>query len=1545
MSSADKSDYEIAVIGMAGRFPGAKNVDEFWQNLSDGVESISFFSEDELEASSVSPALRRRANYVPAGAVLDNVEFFDASFFGFNPREAELMDPQQRFFLECAWEALEAAGYDPERYDGRVGVYAGSSMNTYLLNNLYSNRDLIESVSGFQTVIGNDKDHLPTWVSYKLNLTGPGVNVQSACSTSLVAVHLACQSLLNHESDIALAGGVSIRVPSRSGYLYEEGGINSPDGRCRAFDANAQGTVAGEGVGVVVLKRLADALNARDCVHAVIKGSAINNDGSLKVGYTAPSIDGQAAVIAEALEMAMAEPESITYLETHGTGTALGDPIEVAALTQAFRARTAKRSFCAIGSVKTNIGHLDAAAGVASLIKTILALKHRRLPPSLHYEQPNPRIDFASSPFYVNAKLSEWRSEGSRRRAGVSSFGIGGTNAHVVLEEAPPASASKGSRPRHLLIISAKTSSALETATANLSAYLRVHPEVDLGDVAYTLQVGRRVFQHRRALVCRGTEDAVTVLEALDPKQVFTSCQEQRSRPIVFMFSGQGAQYLNMGAELYAAEPAFRDEIDLCSQLLEPHLGVDLRRVLYPDEQQSEEASRQLDQTLITQAALFSVEYALARLWMKWGVYPQAMIGHSIGEYVAACLAGVFSLEDGLSLIAARGKLMQQLRGGAMVAVPLSESDLRPLLNRKLSAAAINSPSLCVVSGQPEAAEEFEREVADRGLNCRRLHASHAFHSEMMEPILAAFTEEVRKIELKPPQIPYISNVSGTWITADEATDPNYWARHLRQTVRFSEGIAELLKDPDRIFLEVGPGHTLTTLVRQQPAAAQRVVLASLRHPQQQQSDTDFLLNTLGRLWLAGVEIDWFSFHEGERLRRVPLPTYPFERERYWIEPRTQPNETGLGQRALTKKSGVAEWFYTHSWKRSAPPEVLTDKKNAGDNSRWLVFAGEGDLGAQLVKQLEQTGHHVVTVVAGDQFARLRDRTYTINPRRRGDYNLLLEALRSAHESPQLIAHLWTVARNDDSPVSADSFEESQYSGFFSLIFLAQALGEQRTDDSVRIVSVSSGLHEVTGEEALRPERATVLGPCKVIAQEYPNITCRSIDIVTPQSGSASEQRLVSRLIREIAQDAPDPVVAYRRNHRWTQLFEPVRLDDSPVPRLRERGVYIITGLDDFSLALAEHLAQTVRGRLLLIAPSNFPQRNDWDTWVESNHDQDELSDTLSKIMAIEKSGAEVVIARAELTDREKMERAINEIRKRFGQINGIIHSASVTGGGMIQLKTPEAAASVLDQKIKGALVLNSLFKDEALDFFVLFSSTLSITGVFGQVDYCAANAFLDAFARSDDAPPNTIVINWGTSQWENWQQPLSGSAEMPAQLKQAQEMYGITVQEGVDAIRRILSNPLPQVVVSTQDFQALLDQQNAFSASSLLEELEKSRRLAPAHSRPESGAAYVPPGNRVEQTITEFWQDLFGIKQVGIHDNFFDLGGNSLLAIQLVSRLRKAFQIELPMSKLFESPTVTELARAVAASQEEQRQFSEMSRLLDDIENLSPEEVQARLG
>lgn len=877
---------EIAIIGMSCRVPKAKDIDELWQNLRDGVESISFFSAQELESEGIDSTLLNNPSYVKASSILSDIELFDASFFDFNPRKAEIMDPQHRLFLECAWDVLENAGYDSENYEGAIGVYAGVGMNTYLLNNLYPNRNLLESLGDFQVMIGNDKDFLSTCVSYKLNLKGPSINVQTACSTSLVAVHLASQSLLNGECDMALAGGVTVRVPEKAGYFYREGMIFSPDGHCRAFDARSQGTVGGSGVGIVVLKRLEDALADGDCIHAVIKGSAINNDGSLKVGYTAPSVDGQAGVIAEAQAIAGVDPETISYVETHGTGTSLGDPIEIAALTQAFGTTTDKKGFCAIGSVKTNVGHLDTAAGVVGLIKTVLALKHKLLPPSLHFEKPNPKIDFVKSPFYVNTNLSEWKTDGTPRRAGISSFGIGGTNAHVVLEEALALEPSGPSRPWQLIVLSAKTRSALDTATANLGKHLQQNPDLNLADVAYTLSQGRRAFSHRRMLLCQNQDEADLALSSPGSPRVFTNSQEAGARSITFMFSGQGAQYVNMALELYQTESVFRAQIDQCAEILKPQLGRDLRHVLYPSMERVAAATQQLQETEIAQPALFVFEYALAQLWMQWGVRPQTMLGHSIGEYVAACLAGVFSLEEALTLVAARGQLMQQLPAGKMLAVSLPVTEIQSLLSRSLDLAAINGPSLCVVSGPTEAVELFQKQLVEQGVEYRHLHTSHAFHSHMMEPILIPFAQRVKQVSLKPPQIPYLSNVTGTWITAAEVTSPEYWVRHLRQTVHFAESLQQLLTDPEQILLEVGPGQTLSTLAKRHPEkASEQVVLSSVSHPQKSQSDVAFLLTTFGQLWLTGVDVNWAGFYAQEQRYRLPLPTYPFERQRYWIEP------------------------------------------------------------------------------------------------------------------------------------------------------------------------------------------------------------------------------------------------------------------------------------------------------------------------------------------------------------------------------------------------------------------------------------------------------------------------------------------------------------------------------------------------------------------------------------------------------------------------------------------------------------------------------------
>ena len=904
----------IAVIGMAGRFPGAPTLEQFWRNLAEGVESISFFGPEELAAQGIDPALAEDRRYVPARGVLSGAEMFDAAFFGLTPREAELMDPQHRVLLECAWEALEQAGYAAQGLGGRTAVFAGAGLNTYLLQNLLPNRELLAKVGELPAILLNNNDFLTTRISYKLDLRGPSALVQTACSTGLVAVHMACQSLLGGECDMALAGAVSITFPQLSGYLHQEGGVMSPDGHCRAFDAQAGGAVEGAGAGMVVLKRLADAIADGDFVHAVIRGSAANNDGASRVGFTAPSVDGQSEVIRESLMMADVDPATVTYVEAHGSGTPLGDPIEIAALTQAFDSGVGSADGrCAVGSVKTNVGHLNTAAGMAGLLKTVLALEHRAIPASLHFSSPNPQIDFAGGPFYVNTELTPWESEGPRR-AGVSSFGLGGTNLHAVLEEAPEPEPSGPARPWQLLVLSAKSAAALDAMAADLAAYLEAQPDLDsaaLADIGWTLQVGRRLFPHRRALVCRDAAEVRALLTTPDPARVANAVEGSSGRPVVFLFPGLGDHYVDMGRELYATEPRFREELDRCADFLQPLLGLDLREAIFAGSSDSaggagvgidlrallrrgggsgveDEALRRLSRTKVAQPALFAVEYALAQLLLSWGIRPAAMIGYSIGEYVAACLAGVMSLPDALTLVALRAQRIEELPGGAMLAVPLPEAEVQPFLGRLgggLELAATNGPHLTVVGGPEEAIARLEAELIGRGAACLRLHATHAFHTQALAPALAPLLEAARQVRFQPPAIPFLSNVTGTWITDADATDPAYWGRHMVGTVRFAEGLAELLGDPARVLLEVGPGSTLTTLARQHPRAAAPVALSTMRRGSDERSDVFSLLEALGRLWLAGVTIDWPAFHAGARRRRVPLPTYPFERQRFWIDP------------------------------------------------------------------------------------------------------------------------------------------------------------------------------------------------------------------------------------------------------------------------------------------------------------------------------------------------------------------------------------------------------------------------------------------------------------------------------------------------------------------------------------------------------------------------------------------------------------------------------------------------------------------------------------
>jgi amino acid adenylation domain-containing protein len=1516
--AADSLD--VAVVGMAGRFPGARDLDAFWQNLRDGVESISFFTEEEVEGTGVEPAVARGPNYVKAGGVLEGAELFDASLFSFYPREAALMDPQHRVFLECAWEALEHAGYNPDSYKALIGVYAGTSINTYLLFNLFSNPDLTGVTEIYQLAIGNDKDFLPTRVSYKLNLRGPSINIQTACSTSLVATHLACQDLLGYQCDLALAGGVSIRLPQKRGYLYQEGSIASPDGHCRAFDARARGTIGGNGVGIVVLKRLEDALADGDTIHTIIRGSAINNDGALKVGYTAPSVDGQADVIATAQMIAGVDPETISYIETHGTGTSLGDPIEIAALTQVFRASTQAKQFCAIGSVKPNIGHLDAGAGVASLIKTVLALKHKQIPPSINFERPNPQIDFENSPFYVNAALSDWETDNLPRRAGVSSFGIGGTNAHVVVEEAPPREPSGPSRPWQLLTLSARTPSALDAATANLAAHLRQYPDLNLADVAYTCHVGRKVFEHRRTVLCRDMEEAMDALESLDPERVLTGPGESEESSVVFMFTGQGAQYANMALGLYRHEPVFREEVDRCAELLEPLLDLDLRTMIYPAEGEEEAADEQLRQTAITQPALFVIEYALAKVWMSWGIEPQAMIGHSSGEYVAACLAGVFALEDALALMVARGRMMQGMPGGAMVSVSLTEQDIEPYLDEDLSVGALNAPGISTVSGTYEAVDALEARLEEDGVAYRRLRTSHAFHSPMMEPILEPFAERVAQCSRRKPRIPFISNVTGTWITPEQATDPRYWARHLRQTVRFADGVSELLKEPSWVLLEVGPGRTLSSLARRNSEyTPDRVALSSLRHPKTQEPDEAFILNALGALWLAGVWVDWHGFYAQERRHRLPLPTYPFERQRYWVEPGDQGARLDTRPKDLHKNPEVAEWFYMPSWKRADLTATPGLKGLLDSPKRWLIFT-DGGLGARLARRLRETGQKVVIVEMGDQFGRTDERTLMLDPGEPADYDMLFRELSEQQMIPDEIVHLWSVTEGDGPPLRIEDLEELQSRGTYSLLFLAQALQRHDRVSSPSISVVSTNVQEVTGAETLHPVKATLLGPAKVIAQECPGLVCRVLDVEAPEPGIGQAECLVDNLIAELVMAPCDAVVAYRGRHRWVQTFEPVRWDgvDTAELPLRQGGVYLITGgLGRIGLLLADYLARTVQAQLVLTGRSPFPAKDEWEQWLKAHDGGDGIGEKIRELQAIEAHGGDVMVASADVADLEQMRVVIDRTREQLGPLNGVIHAAGLVG---------EAAVTALQEtdsgvfrrqfqaKVHGLRVLEEVLQGESLDFCVLQSSLSSVLGGLGFAAYAAANAFMDAFAHKHN---QIDAVPWTSVNWDGWR--FGDEPGRSAGLEVAE--LTITPEEGVEAFQRVLRlNGAPQIVVSTGDLQARIERWIPSEVEEETTQPEEKPIAGPRFPRPQLRTAYVAPRSDLEEAITELWQEVLGLEQVGVHDDFFELGGHSLLATQIISRLRDTYQVELPLRRIFENPKVSGLAEIIDEGREEAR-------------------------
>jgi acyl transferase domain-containing protein len=1282
----------IAIVGMAGCFPGAPDVVTFWQKLCAGEECLVRFSAAELLRGGIPPTSVADSLYVPTNGLLAGVELFDAGFFGMSPREASITDPQHRIFLELAWHAFENSGHDPAHFNGAVGVYAGCGTSSYLLQNLLPSRTELADCGELRLRMATGQEYLTTRVSYKLNLTGPSVSINTACSTSLVAVHMACDALRNFECDMALGGGISVQVPQVKGYRYEPGGILSPDGHCRAFDAAAQGTVSGNGGAIVVLRRLGDAVADGDTIYAVIRGSAINNDGAEKAGYTAPSVRGQAQVIIEAHDMAGVDPETIEYVETHGTGTPLGDPIEFAALTRAFRRKTQLRQFCAIGAVKSNVGHLDEAAGVTGLIKAVLSLHHRRIPPSLHFRTPNPEMDYDASPFFVNTALQEWLPPaGGRRRAGVSSFGIGGTNAHLVLEEAPPAAPQPSMRPVQLLPLSATSAEGLRQKRAVLAGWLANPDAPALADVAHTLQVGRRAFGWRGAVVAADPAEATATLRSINPPGDMAPRDQP---PVLFMFSGQGSQHPGMAADLYTHEPVFREALDTCADLIQPLLGLDLRDVLYGGHSGS---GSTLQRTEFTQPALFAVGYSLARLWQHWGLRPVALIGHSLGEYVAACIAGVLDLGPAVALVARRGQVMQTGPAGAMLAISLSEASLRPLLQEeRLELAAVNAPDRCVIGGPISAVRRLADALEAQGIEAQLLHTSHAFHTTAMEPVLEAFSAELGRVRFRLPEIPLISNVTGEWMRPQEATEPRYYLRQARQTVRFADGLACVLRrHPDAVLLEVGPGQALTQMARRCVPTG-TPCLPSLPPPQGGGTPHRVMLASLGALWTRGISPDWANFAEPGR-RRVALPFTPLERKRHWIEPRA-PVTTATSAAVAAPEDA---WCYRSVWHRTPPPEPRTPK------GHWVLLSEDGQ--DRVVAEALQGADCRVTRVRPDA-----DLTRALP-----DEQCEVVWLASHGRSLGWRAEDWV----------------------YGLTTLFQAMDGRSSFSSVSILA--SGVAAVApGETAgLDAEKGSLAGFVRAIAGEYPETSVRLFDFPT---GALEDMVAVNAVLSLCQEPETAAFSAWRADGYWRAALERLPAPALPTLPLRMGATYLITGgLGGIGLTIAEYLAREWRAQLVLVGRTAVPPEAEWPRMLADPAVPSARRHVLARLQSLRADGVAILVEAADVSQERQLSEAIARARARFGRLQGVVHAAGIADGAVVARQRREAIEAVLAPKIAGTRLLVALLKQERLDFLILCSALSAAIGAPGQAAYSAANSYLDNFALSGAAPWPVVSIAW----------------------------------------------------------------------------------------------------------------------------------------------------------------------------------------------------------
>ncbi|MEB2359020.1 SDR family NAD(P)-dependent oxidoreductase [Bacillus pumilus] len=1475
---------EVAVVGMACRFPGAKNIHHFWDNLANGRESITFFSKEELLEAGVEKEALDHEQYVRAKGAVDQHDHFDADFFGYSHREAEVMDPQIRMFHEVAWASLEDAGYNPETYQEPIGLFGAASANLYwqaasmLMRTNHSSEQ-------FAAVQLTDKDFMNTKVSYKLNLKGPSVAVDTACSSSLTAIHMAARALITGECKMALAGGVTITTPHKKGYMYQEGMIMSPDGHCRAFDEQAEGTVGGEGCGVVVLKSLKQALKDKDHIYGVIKGSAYNNDGGRKVGYTAPSIEGQSEVIKKALNISRVEAESISYIEAHGTGTTLGDPVEIESLKKAFQ--TDKKQFCAIGSVKTNIGHLDSAAGVAGFIKTTLSLYHQMLPPSLHYKKPNPKIDFESSPFYVNTTPVPWTKTEQPLRAGVSSFGVGGTNVHLIMEEAPAADKPSVERDHELMVISARSKQAVQKSAEQMTSYLKDQKRVTLSEAAFTLQEGRKHFPYRQAFLAGPDR---TFQSAGQPQKAF------QQPAVVWMFSGQGAQYVNMGKDLYEKDPEFKQMLQKCFAIILSLSGVEIENVLYPTtEEEFIKAEQLIQQTSYTQIILFSFEYALASKLMGLGIRPHYFIGHSIGEITAACVAGIIHLEDAIRIVLKRGSLMQKMPRGEMAGVSLSAEEIEHDLPEGVELSAVNSSQLSVVSGPSERLQIYLEQAEKRGASVQTLKTSHAFHTSMMAEASEQFKHVLSEITYQQGEIPILSNVTGNWLTNEQASSPNYWASHIRQPVLFSQGLETLLGLGEVVFIEVGPGHTLTQFVkRHEDYDVNKAAAVSLvRHPKEQAADDEYMKKAIGKLWSFGVEPNWSAVRKEKAPYRVSLPTYPFEHQ---IFPSPQFKADQLMTAIAPSEKGekfsadFEDWFYIPVWERSAP--VLKEQHHQG--KRILVFEKSGHIG----DYLKERHAEVVSVCQSDHTIKENDQLMKADVHMLSHLEWVMAELHQSGFIPEEI--IWM---HDE--LTEDTGDQPNYLSVLDLVRLIS----QHHNTTIRLHLVTNQAHDVIGMEKVNPLQATCTGLALTIPQEYQHIACQHVDLC--QETKADWPLFLSY---EVAMHDQEALVAYRGNSRWVRKASstPLSKEESSTQPFRTHGVYLLTGgMGGIGFTLAQHLAETYQAKLVFLSRSQIRERS---AWHELSDADGKEAETVKKLMTLEELGADVLTVHGDVSDKDAVQKAVQLAHTTFGDLHGVIHAAGEADGKIIQARTADDEIRMCQAKINGTYVLDEALKNETLDFVLLCSSLVSFLGAAGQVAYAASNAFMDSFAHAKRQEGKPVI----SLNWDRWEKVgMAHDSALAAKVNDMmalEEQAGISPEEGIKAFQEVLRLDYPQILVSVRD----MGERIKHRLTPMQEEKESSQQISQVID------------DRLEVSLSDALSSFFP-HEPDMNENFFEMGATSLDLLQMSGHIKSIYGIEVPVVMMYSHPTIASLAaelKKIHGVKEEKQAVTESSNL-----------------